>query len=264
MRPSVATGMSGWRTGLRWVGVVTLAILAQGWVYAALEAGDGTMVFTRFVLIVALYGVARSLVASIVLVLHKRRLRRLPGELDGEDLGAVVDVQRGERSPFPGVIRALHEQFSRNPSAVDSETLIELLRSRLLRAGPVRTLRTAGLTLTLGFLGTCFGLLFTLNGLSAAAAAAGGSSHELTALLFAPGTGPLSQLGGAYLSTLAALAGGSIVLRALAHVQEDGVEDLVDEFTEIVSIYVRPSFHVHEHPLPSLPREARRLNGARA
>ena len=263
MKPSVAKGMSGWNTGLRWTGVIALALLAQGWVYAALEAGDGAMVFTRFVLIVALYGVGRSLVASIVLVLHKRRLRQLPGELDGKEMGAFVASLKHDRSPFVGVLRAVYEQFRRNPSAVDAEPLIELLRARLHRAGPMRTLRTAGLTVTLGFLGTCFGLLFTLDGLSTAAKASGGRSHDLTALVFGEG-GPLSQLGGAYLSTLAALAAGSVVLRALAHVQEDGVEDLVDEFTESVSVYVRPSLHVQEERMPEFPFGTRRLNGASA
>lgn len=259
---SVTKGMSPWGLVIRWIGVLLLAVVAQGWVYASMEVGDSALVFTRFVLVVFLYGIARSLVASVMLVLHKRRLRRIPSEIDGKELGGVVTSLREDRSPFVGVLRALYEQFRRNHAALDAGTLIKLLRYRLHRAGPQRTVRTASLSLTLGFAGTAFGLIFTLNGLSAAAAVAGRDGAYLTELLFGP-EGPLSQLGGAYLSTLVALCGGSIVLRALAHVQADSVEDLVDEFTEIVSVYVKPSFRQQSQGAPpASSQQGARLTGA--
>ncbi len=237
---SVAKGMNPWHMGLRWLAVLVFASLAMGWVYASIEVGDSALTFTRFVLVIWLYGIARSIVASVALVQHKRRLRRIPSEMGGKDLGAVVRSWQSDRSPFVGVICSAHEQFIRNIDAVDTETLIDLLEDRLYRAGPQGTFRTASLSLTLGFLGTCFGMLITMNGMSAAAAVAGNDPARLSELLLGAG-GPLSGLGGAYLSTLAALACGSVVLRGFGQVQEDGVADLVAEFKELVSVYVKTS-----------------------
>lgn len=239
---SVARGMNPWGMGGRWLVVPLLAMVAMGQVYASIELGDiSGRDFTAFVLMVFLYSLARSLLGCLGLALHKRRVKRLPTQIDGQELGGVLaNGLRDDRSPFVGVLRSMHEQYTRNPAAVDAEVLIDVLHRRL-SAGPRQIERAASLSLALGFCGTAFGLVLCLNGLSMAVDASGGDGARLMELLFSPG-GPMASLGGAYLSTLAALACGSIVLRSLAHVQQDAIDALTDQFTEIVAVYVRPSF----------------------
>jgi len=245
----VAKSMSPWGMVLRSVGVVGLAWLAMGWVYASMMAGDSARTFTGFVLLLFLFGLARSIFVSVRLVIHKRRLAALPAEMSGKVLSAVLAnwKEKGDLSPFVGVISSAHDQFARNPAAVDTATLIEVLEDRLFRAGPQGTFGAASLSLTLGFLGTCFGLLMTMNGMSDVVASAGANPQEVTRGMFSD-TGPLAGLGGAYLSTLAALACGSVVLRGLGSIQATAVADLVAEFREMVTVYVKPALRAPSRP----------------
>lgn len=227
----------------RWVAVLVLAAVGQGQIYTSMEAGDFSgRDFTAFVLMIFLVALCLSLKDLLQLVAYRRRARRLPGELDGEELGAVLAGSlKHDRSPVVGVPRSMYEQYRRNPESVDEDALIALFHERL-STGPHRTKWLAGLCVTMGFVGTSFGLLGALNGLSGAVGMAEGDGARLMELLFAGPTAPMASLGGAYLSTLAGLACGSIVLRSLAQVQQSSINALTAEMTEMVKVYVKPSF----------------------
>ena len=238
---SIIKKNSSWALCLSAIGVLFLACVAMGQVFASMEVGDKSGDdFVGFVFIIFFYGLVLSFVGIFFLVKHKRRVSCLPEDLNRKELSWVLNVFKADPSPFIAVIRGMHDQFRRNPKAVDADTLIELFHRRL-SVGPRRIIRAGNLSISLGFIGTAYGLLHCLDGLSRAASAAGGDGARLMELLFSNG-GPMAALGGAYLSTLVALCCGGVVLRALANVQQDGIDNLVDEFTEIVSLYVKPSF----------------------
>jgi len=200
------------------------------------RSGQGV---TDFIWLGFSVGLAVAFSELVLLLWRRRQFAWLRKEINGEDLRAFVAARASSRNPFVVTLAKLVEQFDRNPAAVDAPTLLGLLHRRFSRNAQ-RLLRMVVLLLALGLVGTCVGLMGMLSSLTETVAMSDGQGGpEFMRELLAYG-GPLAGLGSAYSSTLIGLACGSIVLRFLGHALQDGVEALVDQFDEWVSVYVLP------------------------
>lgn len=106
------------------------------------------------------------------------------------------------------------------------------------------------LLITLGLVGTVVGLTLTLTGLTGSLEALGQDQDQLLLGL----RGAMAGMGTAFYTTLLGSVLGGVLLRILAHIDENGVESLENTLTRICLVYCSADFK------PSLERDMRIIN----
>lgn len=158
---------------------------------------------------------------------------------DGDSVGSFADAakQRGRTGLFADHIVKLNA-IAKQHGQVDQTVLIEVMHARLSARN--KGLELLGSTLvTMGLIGTIFGLVFLTNGMADVMLKQGASPNVIEAL-FAEGTGPMYGLGFAFYTTLLGAFAGGIVLRFFSLWLEARISDFVATIAELTEVDVLP------------------------
>jgi len=157
----------------------------------------------------------------------------------GESVNGFVDqAEKAQRTGlFAQHIMKLHA-ISRQHGEIDQAVLIEVMHARLSARN--KGLEVLGSTLvTMGLIGTIFGLVFLTDGMADVMLKHGASSNVVEGL-FAKGSGPMYGLGFAFYTTLLGAFAGGIVLRFFSMWFEARISDFVATIAELTEVNVLP------------------------
>lgn len=232
--PSMPLDQRGLKSLVLWL----VWAIASGLIFGALynKAGvwsyishDHTRI-TWLIIGMFLLGVLVSFLHTCVLTLEWFRAYRLERQIRASGVAGVAFKRRRVVDRF---LRTVQDVMDKG-NALQIQPLVELEFSGHHRASQFVNLM-GNLLITMGIIGTVFGLTITLSGLAGSLSAVGEDQDALLSGL----RQAMSGMGVAFYTTLLGSVLGGVLLRVFAYISETSVESLEDLMARIC--------HVHAH-----------------
>lgn len=191
-------------------------------------------------------GVLTSFILTVTLTLESIKVDQL--EIIAREKG-WLGIQEADKKLCVASYFSSLRTIVENNGELNVEALVDVEFSIYQRTAHALEI-IGNLLITLGLVGTVVGLTLTLTGLTGSLEALGQDQDQLLLGL----RGAMAGMGTAFYTTLLGSVLGGVLLRILAHIDENGVESLENTLTRICLVYCSADFK------PSLERDMRIIN----